>query len=115
MVSKCVTSISFPNLLNLHFFLHFLIFLKLFVSHIVSHCVTVWQIHRCHFCETRPTCHKYQYHVTLVIKCVKECVLVIDFNKVLGGGEKSDSKAFGDYFVVSRRQKSIGALPFTSD
>jgi hypothetical protein len=71
----------------------------------VSHCVTVWQIHRCHFCETRHTCHKYQYHVTLVIKCVKEGVLVTDFNKVLGGGDKSDSKAFGDYFVVSRRQK----------
>jgi hypothetical protein len=43
----------------------------------------------------------------LVIKCVKEGVLVTDFNKVLGGGEKSDSKAFGDFFVVSRRQKMV--------
>jgi hypothetical protein len=75
------------------------------VSHAVSHCVTVWQIYGFHFCETRHTCHKYQYNVTLVIKCVKEGALVTDFNKVLVGGEKSDSKAFGDYFVVSRRQK----------
>jgi hypothetical protein len=45
--------------------------------------------------------------VTLVIKCVKEGVLVTDFNKFLGGGDKSDSKAFGDYFVVRRRQKSL--------
>jgi hypothetical protein len=77
------------------------------VSHgvTVSHSVTVWQIHECYFFETRHTCHKYQYHVTLVIKCVKEGVLVTDFNKVLGGWVESDAKAFGNYFVVSRRQK----------
>jgi hypothetical protein len=36
-------------------------------------------------------------------------LLVTDFNKVWGEGGwgKSDSKAFGDYFVVSQRQKSI--------
>jgi hypothetical protein len=71
-------------------FWHFSGFLKLFVSHCVtvSHCDTVWQIHGCHFCETCHTCHKYQYHVTLVIKCVKEGVLVTNFNKVLGVGRK---------------------------
>jgi hypothetical protein len=52
-------------------------------------------------------------HVTLVtnIKCVLGGVKVTDFNKVQDRGEewvgwlKNDSKAFGDYFVVSRRQK----------
>jgi hypothetical protein len=72
----------------------------------VSHCITVWNIHGCHYCDTRHNCHKYQYHVTLVIKCVKGGVLVTDFNKVLGGGLKSDSKAFGDYFVVSQGKKT---------
>jgi hypothetical protein len=52
-------------------------------------------------------------HVTLVtnIKCVLGGVKVTDFNKVQDRREewvgwlKNDSKAFGDYFVVSRRQK----------
>jgi hypothetical protein len=46
--------------------------------------------------------------VSIVIKCVIGSLLVTDLNKVQEGrveGSKSDSKAFGDYFVVSQRQK----------
>jgi hypothetical protein len=44
----------------------------------------VLQYHIVSQCDTFMDVTKYQYHVTLVIKCVKGGHLVTDLNKVLG-------------------------------
>jgi hypothetical protein len=71
----------------------------IFLCVIVSHCVAV-----CY------TSHKYHCRVSLVTKCVLKRPFSNRFKKVWGGrgGERSnsDSKAFGDYYVVSRWQKA---------
>jgi hypothetical protein len=74
----------------------------------VSQCDTC---HECHNCDMCHTCHKYQCHVSLVIQCVIVGHLETDIIKVWAGWVKSGFNAFGDYFVVSRRQK-YGIMKF---
>jgi hypothetical protein len=79
--------------LSFHIFSIFLDY-RTFLCHSVTYCHIVSQYdtcHECHTCNIYHTGHKYQSHVSFIIKCVIGGLLVADSKK--SGGEGGWAKS----------------------